>query len=63
MWPFRKDKHEALKNCLKMYKQNFIQIQDVAVNQKISDRAKVSEIRFQLARSLTSINRALENLE
>lgn len=63
MWPFRKDKHESLKNCLKMYKQNFIQIQDVAVNQKISDKAKVSEIRWQLARSLTSINRALENLK
>jgi len=63
MWPFKKDKNMTLRNCLNMYKQNFIEIQDVAVDQDISDRVKVSEIRFQLARSLTTINKILENLK
>jgi len=63
MWPFKRDKNMALRNCLNTFKRNFIEIQNVACNTEISDKAKISEIRFQLARSLTSINRILKSLK
>ena len=62
MWPFNKDKNGLLKNCLNTSKKTLLDLQATCLKNN-NPVAIINDLRFQIAKSLITINKILDNLK